>query len=232
MHPAFPRFERLRLSTPPLPCLTAPAVWDAFGWCQSTTLTLRKPPGPLAPGEAIDGKNPDAMAFVFRKDDAAPFLPRELAALHIPRLCAAGAQGHECEREWILAPYAIDDATDELFAHQVPPDTVFELAADRLTALVWGLHDWAHFHNHGPFEERAETELQCDAAALVWLRVNRITLACDDAHWEAMRRALVVLSERRFESEGRAFDEARLSAERLDELARACARATQRERSP
>jgi hypothetical protein len=64
---------------------------------------------------------------------------------------------------------------------------VFWLAADNLNALFWGLHDWAHFHNHGEFEERAATELQCDAAALCWLWLNRAAVPLPDAAWDRLR---------------------------------------------
>lgn len=203
-------FERLSLRTPPLPRLVAADVFDAFGWCASTTLEWRKPPGPLAPGEAVTSANPSRMAFVMRED--VDFLPRELAAVHVPALASEG--------EWVLAPYAIDDATDELWARRVTPGDVMQLAADRLTALVWGLHDWAHFHNHGPFERRAETELQCDAAALVWLAANEdvLGLASPGDEWERVRREMVALSASRFADEGRAFDPEWLGAERLRAL--------------
>jgi hypothetical protein len=201
-------FETVLLRTPPLPRLVPESVFDAYGWCESRALEWRKPPGPLAGGEAIDGSNPARMAFVFRSP-VVDFLPRELASLHVAGLAR--------EAEWALAPYAIDDATDELWARGITPSDVLVLSADRLTALVWGLHDWAHFHNHGPFEQRAQTELQCDAAALVWLAVNEDVLALG-LEWRRVHRELVALSAQRFAEEGLAFDPEPLSADRLAAL--------------
>lgn len=165
----------------------------------------------------MDGTNPPGMAFVFRASEAADFLPRELAKLHVPRLSHDG--------EMILAPYAIDDATDALWEKNVEPASVLLLAADSLSALAWGLHDWAHFHNHGPFEARAETELQCDAAALVWLYVNREALAIDEDVWDVFRGEWAELSGSRFADEGATFDSERLSAQRVLNVARRALRA-------
>ncbi len=61
------------------------------------------------------------------------------------------------------------------------------LAADNANALYWALHDWSHFHNHGSFDDRPSTELQCDAAALYWLWLNRVQAGVPDAHWERLR---------------------------------------------
>jgi hypothetical protein len=202
-------FETVTLRTPPLPELVPAGVFDAFGWCESTSVDWRKPAGPLAEGEAIDGANPRGLAFVFRGPSEVD-LPRELARVHVPRLSE--------DHEWVLAPYAIDDATDGLYEARVRPSDVFLLAADRLTSLVWGLHDWAHFHNHGPFEARAQTELQCDATALVWLAINDAVLGLGAAALERTRAALVRLSLRRFAEENRPFDEAWLAPERLATL--------------
>src|SRR5262249_49606802 len=142
-------------------------VFDAYGWCASDVLEWRRPAEPLdleTPVAREDGATSlGRMAFVFRR--ACRFLPQELARLH--------ASGLGLQDERALAPYAVDDATDELYARRERPGDLFWLAADGLNALFWGLHDWAHFHNHGAFEQRAWTELQCDAAALSWLWRNR-----------------------------------------------------------
>lgn len=111
----------------------------------------------------VTADNPPRMVFVVA--DACPVsLPTELGTLHMPGLPADSR---------VLAPWAIDEATDGLFAARCVPEEVFSLATDSLRGLFWGLHDWAHFHSHGPFERVAETELQCDVAALVWLWDNR-----------------------------------------------------------
>jgi hypothetical protein len=144
----------------------------------------------------IDGSDPARMVFVFHAE--CTFLPRELARLH--------AFGLGLTDEWALAPYAIDDATDELFARRVPARDLFWLAADNLNALFWGLHDWAHFHNHGPFEERAWNELQCDASALAWLWRNRTAIGLDAATWERARAQAALVCVRRFETENVPLD--------------------------
>jgi hypothetical protein len=154
------------------------------------------------------------MVFVMhRREDgspAGPFLPRELACLHAPGL---GLTDEEA-----LAPWAIDDATDELWARRVRPRDVFWLAADNMNALFWGLHDWAHFHSHGPFDQRAWTELQCDAAALAWLWANRDVVPEGERTWERVRQEAAALSRARFAAEGRELDEALLDAGALQRL--------------
>jgi hypothetical protein len=117
-------------------------------------------------------------------------LPRELASLH--------AFGYGLKDEWALAPYAIDDATDLLYERRVRPRDVLWLAAPTLDALVWGLHDWAHFHNHGPFDDAPTTELQCDLVAFAWLRLNADRIGVDEGTLERVRRELVALSASRF----------------------------------
>jgi hypothetical protein len=149
------------------------------------------------------------MAFVLRSP--CTFLPLELARLHV--------EGLELSDEWALAPYGIDDATDRLFEERVTPESLLWLAASDLPGLVWGLHDWAHFHNHGPFVARAWTELQCDAAALVWLWVNRGAVGIDDAAWHGARTALAEVARGRFADEGEEFSPAWLAADRLLGLA-------------
>jgi hypothetical protein len=142
----------------------------------------------------------------------AAFLPRELANLHL------GAMG--LPDEWALAPWAIDDATDLLYEHRAPPGELLWLGAGSLAGLFWGLHDWAHFHNHGPFEQRAWTELQCDAAGLAWVWVNRDAIGIDDAAWEGARREVATVARARFEGEGGELREEWLEAEGLKELLR------------
>ena len=131
------------------------------------------------------------MVFVLREPQA--FLPMELANLH--------AFGLGLTDEMALAPYGIDDATDGLFAHGVRPHDAMWLAADNLNALVWGLHDWAHFHNHGPFEARAWTELQCDGTALAWLVRNQSVIGLGDAVLTRVRAELSAISRGRFAAE-------------------------------
>lgn len=213
-HPApRPRAERVVLRTPPLPRLVPDGVFDAFGWCASEAFTWRRPNGALAVGEPITADNPPRMAFVFRANARADALdlPRELAHLHVGALAE--------DDEWALAPWAIDDATDGLYEARAPAGEVFELAADRLTALVWGLHDFAHFHNHGPFTERAWTELQCDASALVWLRINADAIGLSDEAWDTARRELDALGRARFAAETIAYEEDALTRARLEGIA-------------
>lgn len=108
--------------------------------------------------------------------------------------------------ERALAPYAIDNATDDLFRTRTSPTSLMWLAADNLNALVWGLHDWAHFHNHGPFEERAFTELQCDASALYWIRLNRETIGLNGPTLARVEKEMIEINRARFSSEGKPFD--------------------------
>jgi hypothetical protein len=180
-----------KLETPLLPLLVPSRVFDAFAWCASDTLEWRSVEGSFETGTPLDGADPARMVFVFHAE--CTFLPQELARLHAFGLGLTG--------EHALAPYAIDDATDELYAHRVRPRDLLWLAADNLNALFWGLHDWAHFHNHGPFEERAFTELQCDASALAWLWRNRDVIGLAESTWERARREAVVVCARRFEAE-------------------------------
>jgi hypothetical protein len=187
----------VQLRTPPIARLVPADVFDAFGWCESDTLEWRSP-GVFDGSTPIDGSDPARMVFVARPGKA-DFLPRELARVH--------AFGLGLEEEEALAPWAIDDATDALHALRVRPGDALWLAADNLNALFWGLHDWAHFHNHGPFEQRAWTELQCDASALAWLWGNRHAIPLDEGAWERARAQVVELDRRRFEGEGLVLDE-------------------------
>jgi hypothetical protein len=150
----------------------------------------------------VTDENPGEMAFVV--DERGAFLPRELGALHLPDLCG--------EHEWVLAPYAIDDATDELYAKRIEPSSCMLLVARSVRGIFWGLHDWAHFHNHGPFERIAETELQCDLAALHWMRLNQ-------GAWEAS-----VLDLARLEREVFAHARSRFSGSLPDSIAQVLAR--------
>jgi hypothetical protein len=201
---------RTILSTPPAPRIVPEGVFDAFRWCDSDELEWRRPDAWDRHAE-VTASNPPGMVFILRHE--CDFLPRELGRLHAP--------GLDLEEEWALAPYAIDDATDALHARRVTPGRLLWLAAADLAGLVWGLHDWSHFHNHGPFEARAMTELQCDAAALVWLSINLASVGIDEAAWERVRCALAVVAAARFAEERASFDPAWLARERLIEIANA-----------
>jgi hypothetical protein len=192
------------LETPSVPLVVDAAAFDAFAWCESDVLEWRAPGGSRLDGR-VTQDNPPRMVFVMRMP--LPFLPRELARLHVP--------GLGLEEEWALAPYGIDDATDGLWEHRVAPKDAFWLAADSLAGLFWGLHDWAHFHNHGPFTDRPATELQCDAAALAWLWLNRGVLGLDGETWERTRADVERIAEARFVEEGRAMDARALDASSL-----------------
>ena len=193
----------ITLATPTRPCSLArvgvavETVFDAWAWCSSDVLEWRRPATSrlLDKSMVIDAQNPGELVFVFREGADSTFLPRELARFH--------AKGYGLEDEWALAPYAIDDATDLLYERRVPPSTLFWVAAPSLRALVWGLHDWAHFHNHGPFDEPALTELACDFVALSWLRTNRDAIGLDDGDLRRVALELAALSRTRFEAEGK-----------------------------
>jgi hypothetical protein len=154
-----------RFDVPPIPCIVSAETFDfdGFGWCASTTLAVRMSSS-LSHAEPVTGENPGEMLFLLRGE--ALFLPKELAYLHLADLSP------EARGEWSLAPYAIDDATDELFARKLSPAPWMTLVTRSVRGLFWGLHDWSHFHNHGPFTNIPETELQCDVAALHWMRLN------------------------------------------------------------
>lgn len=187
-------FKTTVLRVPPIACVAPTGIFDAFGWCESTELTLRFPFSGLSPDLPLTSDNPPGMAFVFL--DKCDFLPSELASLHVPTLATT--------KERILAPYAIDDATDDLHALQMEPGGLMCLATDSFAGVFWGLHDWAHFHNHGPFEEgqRAWTELQCDLAAISWLRANREALAMSDAQFDVLLTEWEPVAVNRFHEEG------------------------------
>ena len=191
--------KRIRLSVPSMPRVVADGVFDAWAWCESDVLEWARPVEDLAHGKPldqtarVDGSNPPGLCFVMHAE--CTFLPRELAHLH--------ARGYGFQAEWALAPYGIDDATDGLYENDVRPRDVFFLAARDLHALVWGLHDWVHFHNHGPFDDAETTELQCDLVALHWLRLNQDELGLSPGDLDRVARELAALSRRRFEDAGR-----------------------------
>lgn len=195
----------ISLAVPPMPCVVPDSVFDAWSWCESDVVQWRRPlhaDGTSLEQSSIEGDNPPGLAFVMRKE--CTFLPRELARLH--------AFGYGLDNELALAPYAIDDATDLLYEHKVRPGDVFWLAASTLDALVWGLHDWAHFHNHGPFDQPAMTELQCDLIALAWLRQNAARIGLREEALAKVASDLARLSHRRFADEGVASPVADLDA--------------------
>ena len=197
----------LILDVPPMPLVVREGVFDAWSWCKSDVLEWRRPVGSSASAFASTsstalGQNPADLVFVMRVACASP--PREPARLH--------AFGYGLDAELALAPYAIDDATDLLYEHEIRPANVFWLAAGTLDALVWGLHDWVHFHNHGPFDEPAMTELQCDLVALAWLRRNAARIALTEAALDDVARSLATLSRKRFADEDVASPVADLDA--------------------
>lgn len=199
----------MRLRCPPLPVVhELSGAFDAWGWCASDEVDWRLPAAVTridtsAEHARVDGDNPPELLFVMR-DSVAIDLPRELARLHL--------RGYGFEDETALAPWAIDDATDRFFASRTRPGDTLWLAAPTLRALVWGLHDWVHFHNHGPFDDPARTELQCDLVALAWLRLNQQAIGIDDAMIARVTADLVALSQRRFAPEPPPVDVARLFA--------------------
>jgi hypothetical protein len=186
------------LATPPLPRLVPEDVFDAFGWCASDALEWRRPAARWDGAPRVDGTDPARMVFVLR--GPCDFLPQELARLH--------AIGLPLGDEQALAPWGIDDATDELHARRIRPRDLLWLAADNLNALFWGLHDWAHFHNHGPFERRAWTELQCDASALAWLWLNRARVGLPEAAWSELARRAAAQAHARFAAEAESISRA------------------------
>jgi hypothetical protein len=206
-----PTIQTLR--TPPVARIVPDGVFDAFAWCVSDRLEWRRPRGPWDTETPIDASNPERMVFVLHSHLAAAdreLWPRELARLHVTAL---GLGEDEA-----LAPWAIDDATDRLYEHGTRPRDVFWLAADSLRALFWGLHDWGHFHSHGPFEQVAWTELQCDATALAWLWANRGRLELGEATWQRALLEVATVCRERFDAEGVPFVEGALAAERVQAL--------------
>lgn len=182
---------RLTLSVPPTPNMVPEGVFDAHGWCASKALHVHLPDAGLSSGADITENNPSGFAFVFHGPTHG--LPAEPGELHVPGLLTPG--------DMILAPYAIDDATDGLYAKRLAPSEVLSLAVTRFDALYWALHDWCHFHNHGPFEQRAWTELQCDITALQWLRQNARGIALQEEQYAHIARQVGALCTKRFEAE-------------------------------
>ncbi len=193
--PADPLALTTLLTTPPVRCVAPAGVFDAFAWCRSDQLEWRRPARVWDLSTPLDGSPAERMVFVLKRE--CDFLPKELARLH--------ATGLGLGEEVALAPWGIDAATDGLFERRVPPGELFWLAADNLNAVFWGLHDWAHFHHHGPFDDRPWTELQCDAAALAWMWVNRAALALTPEAWECARLQAEALSKLRFGEVGTAL---------------------------
>jgi hypothetical protein len=177
--------RKVLLRTPPLPLLVPAETFDGFNWSPSEALEWRAMEAPLEVND-FDGDLPLRMVFVFR--EPWDVLPAELARLHAGRAMTAALGLRD---EMALAPYAIDDATDALYAHRRRPEDTFWLATDNLNALFWALHDWAHYHNHGPFTDRPSTELQCDTAALAWLWLNREVIPLDARDWERVRAGVL-----------------------------------------
>ena len=70
----------------------------------------------------IDGTNPAGMAFVLRQP--CEFLPSEMARVHVFGL------GLDDEAR-ALAPWAIDEATDQLFSHRQRPADFANVARRR-----------------------------------------------------------------------------------------------------
>jgi hypothetical protein len=202
------------LDTPPIPRIVPAEVFDGFGWRASDRLEWGSPAGASLDLETpVTAANPPGMVFVLREPERSAFLPRELARLHV------GGMG--LTSEWALAPWAIDDATDLLYEHRAPPGEHLWLATGALAGLVWGLHDWAHFHNHGPFEtpdQKVWTELQCDAAALAWTWANRRAVGLSDTGWEKARGEVARVAAARFAAEGGELDGGWLDAERVRAL--------------
>jgi hypothetical protein len=191
------------LAVPAMPCVIEGGVFDAWSWCASDTLawwhhgldvldaSSASSHGP------VDTTNPPSLVFLIHDVATCAFLPRELACLH--------ARGFGLgEDAWALAPYGIDDATDLLYEHRTRPRDALTLLAPSLPALVWGLHDWAHFHNHGPFDDPPTTELGCDLVALAWLRHNRTAVGLDEAALARVATSLAEVTRRRFADAGRA----------------------------
>jgi hypothetical protein len=200
----------VRLRTPPPHRLTPAHVFDSFGWCASGELEWLRPESRWDTSTPIDGTNPERMVFVIRPP--CDFLPWEAARLH------AFGLGLEDDAR-ALAPWAIDEATDQLFLRRCPPASVLSLAADNVNALFWGLHDWVHFHNHGPFDERAWTELQCDTTALAWLWLNREAIPLTVEQWHHARAQIERLSRERFAAEAAPFEPGWMAPETLIHLA-------------
>jgi hypothetical protein len=193
-----PAFQRKRIRLAPVRCITPRDVWDDYGWCPPTFVTVRTLDslgGAFAPPSM---KNPEDLWFVVKnrpllQASALAPLPLEVGEVHTRMLTQRD--------EWVLAPYGIDDATDFLWEARVAADDVFELATKSMAGLFWGLHDWCHFHNHGPFIERAWTELQCDLSALAWILHQSLGLT--DAQKDSLALGARERCQTRFHEEGK-----------------------------
>lgn len=187
--------RKARLSTTSVECLVDAAVLPAFEWSTPRWLDVCLI-DPFDRDSPITADNPPRMLFHVHSANTLA-LPTELGALHLA--------GLDSDLQ-VLAPWAIDDATDRLFATQTPAEEVLALITDSLRGVFWGLHDWAHFHSHGPFERVAETELQCDLAALAWMWDNREVLTLDAQTMLALATRVAELWRARFRAEERALD--------------------------
>lgn len=195
-----------RLALRPVPCLVAPDVFDAYHWHRPRELEWWRPQASLR-DDGFDAELPVRMAFVFRDGASREGLPAELARLHVGK-----AYGFT-DAQWCLAPYGIDDATDVLFERSQPAPETFFLATDNLNALYWGLHDWAHFHSHGPFDDVPSTEWQCDLSALCWLYENRAQVpSLTEERFEALRFDVLRTHRSRCEKTGRSLPDGLLAS--------------------
>lgn len=189
--------QNARLSTGPVSRLVDAAVLPDHEWATPRWLDVTFP-DVFDRKERVTADNPPRMLFVLSPTCAVE-LPSESGILHMRELDADSR---------VLAPWAIDDATDRLFLASTAPEPIMSLATDSLRGLFWGLHDWAHFHSHGPFERIAETELQCDVAALVWLWEARATFLVDESTYARIVADVLALWQQRFSAEARAHDPA------------------------
>lgn len=182
----------VRLWVPPLPRVVGEGVFDGYGHSRSEGFVWRRPAGRALERNPLGAELPRGVAFVFHGETLG--LPAELARLHV-----GGSYGLEEER--CLAPYAIDDATDRLFEERVAAEKLFWVATDNLDGLFWALHDWSHFHNHGPFEDPTATELQCDLSALAWLYLNAERVGLAPEELEALRVQCAANQQKRCEAQ-------------------------------
>ncbi len=188
--------QKARLSTCPVSRFVDSAVLPHFEWAPPRWLDVLLPATGLDTRDAVTADNPARMLFVVANDTSL-LLPTEAGCGHW-RALPDGAR--------VLAPWAIDDATDAFFEARTAPEEVLTLATDSLRGVFWGLHDWAHFHSHGPFERVAETELQCDVAALVWLGDNRLVLDLDLDALARVTRDVLALWQVRYAAEARVLE--------------------------
>lgn len=186
--------QNARLSLGSIQRLVDAVVLPDYEWAIPRRLDVAVPATFDRDGR-VTADNPPRMLFVL---DAACTLdlPSEAGCLHMREL---GAEAR------VLAPWGIDAATDLLFETRTPPEELMTLATDSLRGLFWGLHDWAHFHSHGPFERIAETELQCDVAALIWLWEAREPFGIDVTRYGLVVDDVLAIWAERFRAEARAY---------------------------